>query len=100
MRRQGKHLVELTLCATMQEWVMRAAGAKCWTSIWYVSGDDFIVSLQVTKIEFFLRLCQCLVTRMERKRTAKSHGYRDKDLGKHYYISSLAKLKLVMQLPA
>ena len=42
LRRRGKHLVELTLCATMQEWVMKAAGARCWTSIWYVSRDGLI----------------------------------------------------------
>ena len=42
LRRQEKRLVELTLCATMQEWVMKAAGARCWMSIWYVSGDGLI----------------------------------------------------------
>ena len=80
LRRQGKHLVELTLCATMQEWVMKAAGARCWTSIWYVCGDGLIPKpsifsfffLQVTQMKFFLCLRQCLVTRMERKQTKKS----------------------------
>ena len=35
-RRRRKHLAELTLCATMQDWVMRVAGARCWMSTWQV----------------------------------------------------------------
>ena len=53
LRRQGKHLVELTLCATMQEWVMKAAGARCWTSIWYVCGDGLIPRPSIFFFFFF-----------------------------------------------